>query len=99
MKKFLFVYFFICVIQVYAACPVDFSGENICTSNEKNFPQNFIQHGSSVINTEQDNKQSLPNLTPLNTGINNNADKMQYNSSCQFGVCLQDVNNLNNKNQ
>ena len=94
MKKFAVLLFaLLIVIPAYALCTVD-SGEKVCS-----IPQ--FREQVSPIFRDRSNGTNMSNpqvqLQPLNRessmeqmrGPNNN---LNYNSGCQFGICLQDPN-------
>lgn len=94
MKKFAVLLFSLFItMPVHALCPVD-SGEKVCS-----IPQ-FRQQVSPIFrdrNTGTDLSNPQVQLQPLDRsssmeqmrGPNNN---LNYNSGCQFGICLQDPN-------
>ena len=93
MKKYLLIMIFTVAIPAYAACPIDTSGETVCSLPE------FRQQVTPIFNDSNNLNLSNPsvNLQPLTRtdpieqmrGPNNN---LNYNSGCQFGVCLQNPN-------
>jgi len=102
MKKFLIILVLFASASVHALCPVDITGESVCTLpdyGQKSMPSFSGQENSVGIKTEPIRSNSVPNLTPLNINSDKRAGQFQYDSSCQFGVCLQDLNNSKNKNQ
>lgn len=98
MKKFLLL-ITLCIAPVYALCPVDYTGENLCTlPNSGTKTQPMFMNPNFGSNISQPQKQLQPRQ------VENLSDRMknqnlQYDSSCQFGVCVQDLNNTENKNQ
>ena len=89
-------------MPVHAACPLDSSGENICSVSdfEKRTPlgvtqaENMINFSSEQKPIQTENAPAPLNISPVINNLQN-----QYDSACQFGVCLQDLNNTINKNQ
>lgn len=102
MKKFLIIFILFASASVHAVCPLDITGESVCTLpdyGQKSVPSFAEQRNSIGAKTEPVRSNSLPDLTPLNINSDKKNGQFQYDSSCQFGVCLQDLNNSNNKNQ
>ena len=92
MKKFLFLSLSLLILPVYALCPIDNAGDSVCTLPE--FRQQvtpiFKQSGGVPTNIDSSPGQLQPlnRADPINQmrGANNSTN---YNSGCQFGVCLQ----------
>lgn len=93
MRKFFVLSFLLIVLPSYSACPIDKIGEAVCSL------PNFREQVSPIFQDRNDINMSNPTvkLQPLNRtdpieqmrGPNNN---LNYNSGCQFGVCLQNPN-------
>ena len=94
MKKFFIIIFSVFIfLPSYALCPIE-SGESVCS-----LPQ-FREQVSPIfkdISTGTTMSNPQVNLQPLSRessveqmrGPNND---LNYNSGCQFGICLQDPN-------
>ena len=99
MKKFLILLSFIC-IPSYALCPIE-AGESVCTlpDLDSSLPLFQSSGSSSNINNTQIQLQPMKKEGATNKinlpGMNN----MNYNTGCQFGNCIQDLNNTYNKSQ
>ena len=94
MEKFFLICFSLSIIvPSYALCPIE-SGESVCSLPQLREQVSPIFKDTSV-GTTMSNPQV--NLQPLSRessieqmrGPNNN---LNYNSGCQFGMCLQDPN-------
>ena len=94
MKKFYILPAFLVVLPIYALCPIE-GGETVCSLPE------FREQVSPIFkesNPEANMSNPQVRLQPLNRtdpmdqmrGPNNN---LNYNSGCQFGMCLQNPNN------
>lgn len=93
MKKYIILCAFLTNLPSYSTCSLD--GESVCTLPEFRQQVSPIFKQSTGIQTNIDNSpgqlQPLNRTDPMNDirGPNNN---MNYNSGCQFGVCLQNPN-------
>ena len=103
MKKFLLFYLMLSSLSAYATCPIDVSGESVCSIS--NFNSNTLpifqspNSGKNLNNSSIGIQQQMPQNT-LNKNLYNQSDSiMQYNSGCQFGICVQDLNNSKVNNQ
>ena len=92
MKKFVFLSFCFLLLPVYALCPLDGSNDSVCTLPEfrQQVTPMFKQSGGVPTNIDSTpgQLQPLDRVDPINQmrGTNNSTN---YNSGCQFGVCLQ----------
>jgi hypothetical protein len=90
MRKLLLMLLLSSISPVFAVCPID-SGESVCAL--PSFREQVRPIYSETLNNTNVNRPSL-NLQPLQRedpinqmrGPNND---LNYNSGCQFGVCLQ----------
>ena len=95
MKKYLILAIFLAPISSFAACPIDINGEAVCTLPEFRQQITPVFKQSTGVQTNIDSPagqlQPLNRTDPINDmrGPNNN---LNYNSGCQFGVCLQNPN-------
>ena len=90
MKKYLLLPALLISLPVFSACPIE-SGETVCTlPNFREQVQPIFDNTNypKSVNPAQ-NLQPLKREDPINQmrGPNN---QLNYNSGCQFGVCLQD---------
>ena len=103
MKKLLFLFIIFISIPVYSACLVDTGGETVCSLS--NIRNNTLQNtNNQSLQTEVDNLHETFKPIQQNHDLNKpfpqtNNPLMQYNSGCQFGICVQDLNNVKNPNQ
>lgn len=102
MKKFLIIYTLIIGLPVFSACPVDMINESVCSLPDTNIniqPTYIKPNAGSNLSNNQKLLQTIDNTTFLN-GMNQQRNQnMQYNSLCQFGVCMQDTNNSRYQSQ
>ena len=105
MKKFLliFMFMFFVSIQSYALCPIDADGESVCSLSDFSNNQKPIfqtQNSGIDINNTHGSIKPIQSENGLNNKLPSSSDSiMKYNSGCQFGICVQDLNNTKNKNQ
>lgn len=102
MKKFLILSFFLISTPVFALCSID-AGESICSlsnpNNSNSLPIFQSPNAASNINNSQKQLQPIQQNN-LNSPLKQqNNSIMKYNSGCQFGTCVQDVNNSKEENQ
>ncbi len=100
MKKLFVLPAFLIVLPIYALCPIE-GGETVCSLPEFRGQTTpiFQQVNPELnINTPQVKLQPLNRADPIEQmrGPNNN---INYNSGCQFGMCLQNPNNTLQKQQ
>lgn len=95
MKKYLVISIFLFSLPSFAACPID-GGDTVCSLpsfREQVSPVFKETNTLGNFNSNQPNGQLQPlnREDPINQmrGPNNN---LNYNSGCQFGVCLQNPN-------
>ena len=100
MKKYCFLIAVLIVLPVYALCPIE-GGETVCSLpdyGEQTVP--LFQQTNAGINTNNPNTklQPMSKTNPIEqmSGPNNS---LNYNSGCQFGMCLQNPNNIMRKQQ
>lgn len=100
MKKFYLIPAILIVLPIYALCPIE-GGEKVCSLpeyGEQAAP--IFQQTNPTVNIENTNPQLQPlgRTNPIEQmrGPNN---KLNYNSGCQFGMCLQNPNNVIRKQQ
>ena len=77
--------------QAFALCPID-GGESVCSLPGFREQVSPIYHeNSGILNLPQPNieLQPLKREDPM-AQMRSPINKLNYNSSCQFGVCLQD---------
>ena len=100
MKKIILIACTFFTVQAYALCPLD-SGDSVCSSDLGNPAQPDILKNENMFNfnSEQPPVNRSEVLSPSNQDINIKKQQLQYDSACQFGVCIQDLNNTNNKIQ
>ena len=100
MKKFLLFFALCFVLPVNALCPIE-AGENVCSISDVNTSLPAFQNPNSSSNINNTQKQLQPFKTEGSiNGINQpDMNNMNYNTGCQFGSCVQDLTNTNNKNQ
>ncbi len=92
MKKYLIIIAFF-TLPSFAACPIE-SGETVCSlpSFREQIKPTYQSNSPSNANSEPNSPlQPLSRQDPINQmrSPNNN---LNYNSGCQFGVCLQNPN-------
>ena len=98
MKKFLLISILLISCPVFSMCPIDSSGESICSSSGmfgNSLPVSQPQEQSrsaDIFQGGQDNGLNKP-FPQLRNPV------MQYNSGCQFGTCVQDLNNVKNQSR
>ena len=83
-------------------CPVEADGESVCSITNFNNKAPIFQSPASENNLSkpQGIVQPMRQENALNNQIYEQSDSiMKYNSGCQFGICVQDLNNTKNKNQ
>ena len=90
MKKFLVLFLINTIIPVFASCPIE-GGETVCSLPE------FREQVGPVLKEDSSATFNQPNLQlqPLNREdpidqMRHPNNSLNYNSHCQFGVCLQD---------
>ena len=100
MKKFLIIFGISLVLPVNALCPID-GGETVCSISDMNTSLPAFQNtnSSSNINNTQKTLQPFKTESSINTINKPDMNNMNYNTGCQFGSCVQDLTNTNNKNQ
>ena len=99
VKKFFVFILSAAVLPVIALCPID-SGEDVCTLPNSNSTSPLFQNPNASTNINRTG-------TPLQTRQEDKFDRvdfpeksnMNYNTGCQFGNCLYDLNNTHNKSQ
>ena len=100
MKKFLIIFLFFISLPSYALCPID--GESVCsiTNFNNKAPIFQVPNSENNLSNPQGVVQPMRQENTLNNQIYEQSDSiMKYNSGCQFGMCVQDLNNTKNKNQ
>ncbi len=103
MKKLIILCLFLISVPAFALCSIE-SGESICSisnpNNSNSMPIFKSPNAASNINNSASNFNSYRQNTKLNNQLREqNSSIMKYNSGCQFGTCVQDVNNANESNQ
>ena len=100
MKKFLIILIMCFILPVNALCPID-GGEAVCSISDVNTSLPAFQNpnSSSNINNLQKQLQPLKTEGSINNINQQDMNNMNYNTGCQFGTCVQDLTNINNKNQ
>ena len=100
MKKFLIFLILCFVLPVNALCPIE-GGETVCSISDINTSLPAFQNtnSSSNINNTQKPLQPFKTEGSINTINKPDMNNMNYNTGCQFGSCVQDLTNMNNKNQ
>ena len=94
MKKFLIFAILISIQSVFAACPIDAKDDAVCSLPEFRQQLGPIFKQSSGSNTEASGVELQPlNRTDPIEQMRGPNNMMNYNSGCQFGVCLQNPNN------
>ena len=89
MKKFLIVPAILLSLPSYALCPIG-DGETVCTLPEfRQQVRPIYQESPSLNSTPNINLQPLSRTDPMKQMRGPNND-LNYNSGCQFGVCLRD---------
>ena len=94
MKKYFVYTLLLTTIPAYSACPIDpISGESVCTlpSFREQVSPVFNNNSSTNLNNPAGKLQPLSRQDPINQMRGPNND-LNYNSGCQFGVCLQNPN-------
>ena len=102
MKKFLIILSFFLSLPSHALCPVETNGESVCsiTNFDNKSPIFQMPNSENNMNSSQGVVQPMRQENALNNQIYEQSDSiMKYNSGCQFGICVQDLNNTKNKNQ
>ena len=93
MKKYLILSALFVILPSYSACAID--GESVCTLPEFRQQVTPMFKQSTGIQPNIDNTpgqlQPLNRADPINSMRSPNND-LNYNSGCQFGVCLQNPN-------
>ncbi len=94
MKKLLIIFLLVFVLPSYATCPIN-NGESVCSlpdfgSNSKPIFQNTTTEAN--VNNTQTTLQPLYKDDLFEKIRTPNNKLMQYDSGCQFGVCVQDLN-------
>jgi len=94
MKYLLTILSIVFVIPCYALCPVD-AGESVCTL--PNFKTNNIQSfqnkkTENILNNSPSQLQPLQRDDLFEKMRTPNNELMKYDSGCQFGSCVQDLN-------
>jgi len=100
MKKLIILCLLLVSVPAFALCSIE-SGESICSisnpNNNSSLPIFQSPNAASNINNST-NKISSKNQLNNPVRIQNNSI-LKYNSGCQFGTCVQDINNSNENNQ
>ena len=88
MKKYLLLSALLISLPSFSACSIE-SGEKVCTLPDFREQVQPIFNNNTKIGAPNVNLQPLSREDPINQmrGPNNT---LNYNSGCQFGVCLQD---------
>ena len=98
MKKFLLILSLLIVLPSFAACSIDI-GESVCSL--PNVREPFSPIFSSNENISDFSDSPVIRLNPIKHGeiesefrnFSPNESNYNYNSSCQFGVCMENRNN------
>ena len=100
MKKFYIILLLFLILPINAMCPID-DGETVCSISDVNTSLPAFQNTntSSNINNTQKPLQPFKTEDSINTINKPDMNNMNYNTGCQFGSCVQDLTNTNNKNQ
>lgn len=102
MKKIFIITAILVSIPAYAVCSIDtLSNSNVCSlPNVLDKTPSIFQHKDSEANLKPA-EQLQPGKTQntFEQFRQPNNEGLKYNSGCQFGNCVNDVNNLNNKSQ
>ena len=100
MKKFLIFFALFLILPVNALCLID-GGEAVCSISDVNTSLPTFQNpnSSSNINNSQKPLQPFKTEGSINSINQPDMNNMNYNTGCQFGTCVQDLINTNNKNQ
>ena len=101
MKKIFIVLATTIFLPAFGMCSIDTGSESVCSlPNVLDKTPLIFQHKNSEANLNP-RIQLQPRTTknPFEQMRNPNNEGLKYNSGCQFGICVNDVNNLNNKSQ
>ena len=93
MKKFFILSVILISLPSYSACPIDINDETVCALpgfREQSSPI-FQNSNNTNIGTPGVRLQPLTREDPINQMREPN-NNLNYNSGCQFGVCLQNPN-------
>lgn len=94
MKKFLIISAILFALPSYAMCPVD-GGDTVCSLPNFREQVSPIYNPSSGISEFSGSPEARlkpldrSNIIPQVKGITPAGSDLNYNSSCQFGVCMQ----------
>jgi len=102
MKKSLFIFVLLLSCPAYSLCSIDEVGESVCslTNFNNTMPIFKTPNADNNLSTPQGKIQPMRQEDTLNNQLYESNDSiMKYNSGCQFGICVQDLNNTKNKNQ
>lgn len=102
MKKFLLICILLVSSPVFSLCSIDSSSDSICSISGMGSNSPIFQTPNSGLemNNSQEVMKPLQQENSLNKALPASSDSiMKYNSGCQFGICVQDLNNTKNKNE